>query len=157
MTKGLYVGALIGTLTLTLVERAVPDDSFELLSLVLAGGGGSSSNQAFTVTGTFGQAEAGLKSSSEHYSIESGFWNTINVIQLTSGPRLSVRLEGVLVVVDWPDSGSEGFAVQYTTDLTGPWFNLEYQPGIENGRVVLPITFNSDIFIRLRKIGGQSK
>jgi hypothetical protein len=64
----------------------------------------------------------------------------------------------VLVVVDWPDSGSEGFAVQYTTDLTGPWFNLEYQPGIENGRVVLPILpFNSDIFIRLRKIGGQSK
>ena len=156
MKKGRYTIALIGVLSLTLVERAQSGDSFELVSFVLAGGGGSSSNETFTVMGTFGQAEAESKSSSEHFSIESGFWNTINVIQSPSGPQLRVRLEGVLVVVDWPASGSEGFAVQCATDVTGPWFKLEYQPGIENGRAVLPILpFNSDIFIRLIKIGDQ--
>jgi len=44
---------------------------------VIAGGGGTSSNGGFTLTGTIGQDDAGATSSAGSYSLTGGFWTTL--------------------------------------------------------------------------------
>lgn len=56
-----------------LVPRLALAQSLTVDRFVLSGGGGTSTNGAFSVTGTIGQPDSGAKLAGGNYSVEGGF------------------------------------------------------------------------------------
>jgi hypothetical protein len=90
----------------------------------ISGGGGTSTNDNFTLTGTIGQAGAGAKMSGGGFTVNSGFWGLVAVVQTPGAPTLSMRMTGTnAVVVSWPSSAA-GFVLQKCSDLAvKDWVN----------------------------------
>jgi hypothetical protein len=83
----------------------------------IAGGGGTSSNGQYVVSGTIGQHDAGGPLTGQGYSLTGGFWSLISVVQTVGSPTLIVTHAGNNVTVSWP-SPSAGFVLQQISDLT---------------------------------------
>ena len=69
----------------------------------VAGGGGTSTNGQYSVTGTIGQPDASSAMSGGNYSVTGGFWALINVVQTAGAPTLYVSHSGNIVTVYWQD------------------------------------------------------
>jgi len=81
------------------------------------GGGRTSTGGVYTVTGTAGQPDAGVMRAGE-YTVNSGFWGLIAVVQTPGAPPLSIRHGGSSnVLVCWPYP-SESYGLQQCTNLT---------------------------------------
>ena len=82
------------------------------------GGGGTSTNGQYSLSGTIGQAEAGGMMSGGSYSLTGGFWSLISIVQTTGAPRLNITHSGNSVTVCWQNSGS--WALQQNSNLAAP-------------------------------------
>ena len=67
----------------------------------VAGGGGTSTNGQYSVSGTIGQPDASLAMSGGQYSVTGGFWSLINAVQTPGAPTLFVSHNGNTVTVYW--------------------------------------------------------
>ena len=67
----------------------------------IAGGGGTSPNSQYAVSGTIGQPDASAPMSGGNYSVTGGFWSLINVVQTAGAPTLYVSHSGNTVTVSW--------------------------------------------------------
>ena len=84
----------------------------------ISGGGGSSSNGQYAISGTIGQHDAGGPMTGGSYSVTGGFW-ALYAVQTINAPLLSIVLTPTnTAVVSWP-SPSTGFALQQISSLTG--------------------------------------
>src|SRR5215471_11484076 len=89
------------------------------------GGGGTSTNGQFAVSGTIGQPDAGAMSGG-NFSLTGGFWSLISVVQTPGAPLLRIILTATnTAVVSWP-SPSSGFVLQQNTNglNTVNWSNV---------------------------------
>ena len=85
----------------------------------IAGGGGTSTNGSYQVTGTIGQADASGAMTGGSYSLTGGFWSIISVIQTPGVPNLFIIPSGAnSVKVIWPATGT--FTLQQNADLKAP-------------------------------------
>jgi hypothetical protein len=81
------------------------------------GGGGTSTNGIYSVSGTIGQHDAGTTMSGGDFSLTGGFWS-IQAIQTAGAPLLGIRLTGTNTAqVYWP-SPSTGWNLQVNSDLS---------------------------------------
>jgi hypothetical protein len=87
----------------------------------VAGGGGTSTDAVYSVSGTIGQHDAGLMMSGGNYSLSGGFW-ALFAVQTAGAPLLKIFLTTTnTAVVSWP-APSTGFSLQQNTDLsTANW------------------------------------
>jgi hypothetical protein len=77
----------------------------------IAGGGGTSTNAQYSVSGTIGQPDAGSMSGG-NYTLTGGFWGVIAAVQTPGAPVLGIQLTTTnTVLVYWP-SPSIGFNLQ---------------------------------------------
>ena len=85
------------------------------------GGGQTSTNGMYTITGTVGQPDAGVMRRGE-YTVNGGFWGMIAVVQTPGAPLLTIRGAGSSsALVCWPYP-SEGYGLQQCTNLiTANW------------------------------------
>ena len=89
----------------------------------IAGGGGTSTNGQYAVSGILGQPDASGAMSSGQYSVTGGFWGFISVVQTPGAPLLTITYAGDQAIVSWP-SPSTGFILQTNGNLaTGTWVN----------------------------------
>ena len=89
----------------------------------VAGGGGTSTNGQYTVSGTIGQPDAGAPMSSGQYSVTGGFW-AVTAVQTVGAPLLTIRGAGNSVIISWP-SASTGFQLQASGNVATPvWLNF---------------------------------
>ena len=93
----------------------------------IAGGGGTSMNGQYTVSGTIGQPDTsgamsgGPVTGNNYYSLTGGFWSLIAVVQTAGAPVLTVSHSGNNIIISWP-SASAGFGLQQNDNLaTGSW------------------------------------
>ena len=56
----------------------------------IAGGGGTSTNGTYQVSGTSGQHDASGMMTGGNYSLTGGFWALINVVQTPGAPTLYI-------------------------------------------------------------------
>ena len=80
------------------------------------GGGGTSTGDVYSVTGTIGQPDAGGPMTNGPYSLTGGFW-ALYAVQTPGGPLLTIF--GTITntaVVSWP-SPSAGWVLQQNTNL----------------------------------------
>ena len=92
------------------------------------GGGGTSTNQSYAISGTIGQPDASAAMVGGSYSIAGGFWPALSVIQTPDAPVLSLHRAGGNLVLSWSPSPA-GFVLQQSTLLsTGTWQNAPSGP-----------------------------
>ena len=84
----------------------------------IAGGGGTSTNGQYSVSGTIGQPDASGTMSGGNFSVTGGFWSLISVVQTTGAPTLYTSRTGNTVIVYWQDAS--GWSLQQNNDLAVP-------------------------------------
>ncbi len=95
----------------------------------LDGGGGTSTGGVFTVSGTIGQPDAG-KMSGGNFTLDSGFWGLIAVVQTPGAPYLWVALTPTNTVAVWWALSETRWQLQTTTNLLATgcvWTECSYQ------------------------------
>jgi hypothetical protein len=84
----------------------------------IAGGGGTSTNGQYSVSGTMGQPDASGAMTGGNYSLTGGFWSLISVVQTAGAPTLFISHSGNAVTVFWQDVS--GWSLQQNNNLALP-------------------------------------
>ena len=119
------------------------------------GGGGTSSNGQYSLSGTIGQPDAGVMSGGG-FTLVGGFWGIVGAVQTPGAPFLTVVSTTTnTVVVSWP-SPAPGWTLEFTTGLVSPpatstWNPIlpPYQTGTTNLYYIEPFPIGNR-FYRLR-------
>ena len=111
----------------------------------IAGGGGTSTNGQYSITGTIGQHDAGTAMTGGNYSVTGGFWSLI-AVQTPGAPLLSIAASGSQVIVSW-SSASSGFTLQTNSTLTPATWGSYRGSVTNNSAVISPPKGN--LFFRL--------
>lgn len=117
----------------------------------VAGGGGTSTGGVFSATGTIGQPDAGENMSGGSFSVTSGFWSLISVVQSAGSPTMTVSHLGNTVKVSWPSSS--GFVLQQNSNLaTTNWTTSGFTIFDDGTNKSITITSPSgNLFFRLKQ------
>src|SRR5579884_2543887 len=102
----------------------------------IAGGGGTSTNGSYSLSGTIGQPDAGTMAGGA-YSLTGGFWGMIAVVQTPGSPFLTIKAgPSKNVILSWPASAN-GFVPQQNSAANSPsWSNVNtntYPITVSNG------------------------
>jgi hypothetical protein len=120
----------------------------------VSGGGGTSTNGQYSVSGTIGQPDAGTMSGGS-YTLTGGFWGIVAPVQTTGAPWLTVlRTSTNTVVVSWP-LPADGWVLEAINALpavAAPWPQIAppYQTNGADLQFTEPLTAGNR-FYRLRR------
>ena len=145
----LLFGVLLTFLAITISVRA---QSYSVDGLTVAGGGGTSSNGQYSVSGIPQCGTSTGPMSGGTYSLTGGF-RAIFVLQTSGAPVLTVTLDSPhAVVVSWSLSATNFVLMQNSSLTTTNWIPSSY-PLTTNGGVV-GVTITSapagNLFFRLK-------
>ena len=117
----------------------------------IAGGGGTSTNGQYAVTGTIGQPDASLQQmSGGNYSLTGGFWSLISVVQAPGAPILTIHLSGGIAIVSWPAVGN--WSLEQSAVMSGGWAASGYTVSTMNGTNSVAIANpTGNLFLRLKR------
>ena len=138
--------AVFAVVTLSLSMWAQP---YEIDWHTIDGGGGTSTNAQFSLSGTIGQPDAGTTLTNGQYSVTGGFWALPQAVQTPGAPLLSIAPAGPgQAQISWePDTGTDWVLQQTPTLSPASW--ADALTGTTNN-IVVPAT-NSARFYRLTK------
>ena len=121
-----------------LLPAAANAQSYSINWYKVSGGGGTSSNGQYSVSGAIGQHDAGGPMTGGNYSLTGGFW-ALFAVQTPGAPLLSIsRTPTNSVLISWP-SPSTGFVLQQNANLTTTnWVTVPQTP-VDNGTNVTVI------------------
>ncbi len=143
-------GEIIITAVSASTSPASPEYSVDWFKI--AGGGGTSTNNIYSITGTIGQPDASVAMTNGIYSVAGGFWSLISVVQTAGAPMMALTHSGNSFKVSWP-SDSTGWTLQLNSDLsTTNWTTSGYT--ISNDGTYNSITITSptgNLFFRLKQ------
>jgi hypothetical protein len=118
----------------------------------IAGGGGTSTNGGYSISGTIGQADASGAMSGGSYSLTGGFWSLLAVVQTPGLPNLAItRISPNSVAVSWPNTVA--CTLQANPDVaTANWTAYGGTVATNNGTNSVTITSpTGNLFFRLRQ------
>ncbi len=142
------IASYLVMLFVAVVSSRVNAQTYSIDWFTVEGGGGTSSADVYTLSGTIGQPDAGVSLSGGDYSVVGGFWSLIAASEFQTGPVLSVTLapEGRVRLAWVPNT--PGYVLQETLQLTAPdWKNVA--DGATNPRLI-PADFSAKYY-RLKK------
>lgn len=87
---------------------------------VISSGGGTSTNGAFSITGTLGQPDAGPRLTGGVFTVDGGFWGAVTLQQTPGAPLLTLqhlKVSGTLFF-SWPIT-AESYVLD-SSPLVGP-------------------------------------
>jgi hypothetical protein len=103
------------------------------------GGAGTNGGTVYSINGSMGQQDAGPAMTGGGYSLTSGFWSLIAVVQSPGMPMLAISRSGNSVVISWPDTGS--YVLQQNSSLgASGWSNSNYAVSTNNGASSVTLT-----------------
>ena len=114
----------------------------------IAGGGGTSTNSQYVVSGTIGQHDAGGTGTNGQYAVTGGFWVLPTLVQTPGTPTLQISNAAPgFATIRWTPP-TPGFTLQSSDSLAPTnWVNA---PSGTNNPVVVPATLTTR-FYRLFK------
>jgi hypothetical protein len=109
----ILLGLLCGVM-----PAALRAQSYSIDWYTIDGGGGTSTNGQYSLSGTIGQPDANPQPmTGGNYSLTGGFWSLF-AVQTPGAPLLTIQLTTTnTAVVYWP-SPSTGFTLQQSTNLS---------------------------------------
>jgi len=107
---------------------------------IIAGGGGTSTNGSYQISGTIGQADASGPMSGGNYSVIGGYWALIQVVQTPGAPTLYISHSGNVVTVYWQNVS--GWSLVQSGNLTTPLgsWSASSSPTVNSGTNYLNVT-----------------
>lgn len=84
----------------------------------IAGGGGTSTNGQYSLSGTIGQPDASAAMTGGNYSLTGGFWAMDAVFQTPGAPPLYISISGNKVMVYWQNVS--GWVLQQSGSINPP-------------------------------------
>ena len=115
----------------------------------VAGGGGTSSNGQYAISGTIGQHDAGGPMTGGNYSLTGGFWALISVVQTPGAPTLYISHSGNTVTVYWQDVSGWSLEQNANLALANNW-SVNSSWTTSNGTNYLNLTSpTGNLFFRL--------
>jgi len=105
-------------LALVIIGFHADAQSYSVSWYKIAGGGGTSTNGQFAVSGTIGQPDAGSTMSGGNYSVTGGFWSLISLVQTPGAPTMYLDRSGSAVIVYWQNVS--GWTLQQNNNLAVP-------------------------------------
>src|ERR1700759_4026723 len=102
--------SLIAGFALALSASQASAQNYSIDWYKISGGGGTSTNGQYAVSGTIGQHDAGGPMTGGNYSLTGGFWSLISVVQTAGAPTLYISHSGNTVTVYWQNV--TGWALQ---------------------------------------------
>ena len=102
--------------------------TYTLESFTMDGGGGTSSGGVYSISGTFGQPDAGSLSG-DVFTVTGGFWAVVEETVVSGSPELTIRrLSTGEVQICWPMSAT-GFALQEALAISqSAWLPSAFAP-----------------------------
>jgi hypothetical protein len=89
----------------------------------VAGGGGTSTNGQYAISGTIGQHDASTAMSGGNYSLTGGFWS-LYAVQTPGAPILTITYANNQAIVSWSPSVT-GWTLQTNSNIgTTNWVNF---------------------------------
>jgi len=146
MKNQTFKNLIAGALLLGGTQIALRAQQYSIGWDVIAGGGGTSANSQYSLSGTISQWDAGGPMTAGHDSLTGGFW------KMPGGPVLTIQLTGPdTLTISWPVPVLGCFVLQQTTSLTAPnWVDVPtavtFASGTDSVVVSIP---GSDQFYRL--------
>ena len=134
------------TLPLVLLGLALHAQQYSIGWYKISGGGGTSSNGQFTVSGAIGQHDSAVAMTGGNYALTGGFWSLISVVQTPGAPLLAITYAGNQAVVSWPVPSS-GWTLQTNNNLATPAWGNYAGPVVNNSVTNAPPKGN--LFFRL--------
>jgi hypothetical protein len=125
---------ILSTTALLLLALTAHAQSYSIDWYKVSGGGGTSSNGQYVLSGTIGQHDAGGPMTGGNYSLYGGFW-ALYAVQTAGAPLLSIELTTTNTAIVYWLSPSTGFNLQVNTNLaTTNWFTPP-QSVTDNGTI----------------------
>jgi hypothetical protein len=84
----------------------------------IAGGGGTSTNAQYSLSGTIGQHDASPQMSGGNLALTSGYWALFAVLQTPGAPPLFISHSANTVTVYWQDVS--GWSLQQNSSVNAP-------------------------------------
>ncbi len=134
-----WAAARLALVVLLTAAAGAQAQSFTIDRSVIAGGGGTSTNGGFSLTGTLGQPAVGRLSGGQ-YALDGGFQSIAIAIQTPGAPLLKITRVGNTFLLAWP-AVSAGFVLEQTPSLTSRNWQAVASAPVVNGpefQVVLP-------------------
>jgi len=129
----------------------VQGQSYSIDWYKISGGGGTSTNGQYSISGTIGQHDASGAMTNGQYSVTGGFWAMINVVQTPGAPTLYISHNGNAVTVYWQDVA--GWNLVQSENLKTPigsWA-ASSSPTLTNGTNYLTLVNPAgNLFFRLK-------
>src|SRR5215831_11782787 len=123
--------SLLAALALALSAGSASAQSYSIDWYKIAGGGGTSSNGQYTLSGTIGQHDAGGPMTGGNYSLTGGFWSLF-AVQTPGAPTLQIFLTATnTAVVQWPSAS--GYSLKQSSSLSNPSWVTPPQTVNDNG------------------------
>jgi hypothetical protein len=99
----------------------------------ISGGGGTSSNGQYSISGTIGQHDAGGPMTNGNYSLTGGFW-ALYAVQTPGAPMLFIVQSGTNAILSW-SAGASGFQLENNSSVTASngWMTVSPGPTVING------------------------
>src|ERR1017187_2637980 len=113
----------------------------------ISGGGGTSTNGQYSVSGTIGQPDASGAMHGGNYSVTGGFW-AIYAVQTPGAPLLTITHSGSQAIVSW-DQTVTGWTLQTNANLATPTWGNYLGTVINNSVTNAPPKGN--LFFRLKQ------
>ncbi len=124
----------LGIVCLALLQaRCAPAQTYSIGWYKISGGGGTSSNGQYSVSGTIGQHDAGGLMTGAGYSLAGGFWSLISAVQTAGLPNLTINQTGNSVIVSWPNTGTYTLQQNANLAVSAGWTKTGYAISTSNG------------------------
>ena len=150
--KGFGTRWPVAVLLSIMAAATIHAQSFSIDWYKIAGGGGTSTNAQFAISGTIGQPDAGGPMTGGSFSVTGGFWSLINVVQVAGVPTLNVTHLANSITVSWPNTGN-AYTLQQNPNLAVPngWTTSGFPINATNGFNFITITSPvGTLFFRLK-------
>jgi len=118
----------------------------------VAGGGGTSTGNVYSVSGTIGQHDAGGPMTGGNYSLTGGFW-ALFAVQTSGAPKLFITRSGNNAILYWSANAAD-YVLEYKNSLAIPdgWTLVLPAPVTINGfQYVTNTAAPGNNFYRLRR------
>jgi hypothetical protein len=116
----------------------------------ISGGGGTSSNGQYVVSGTIGQHDAGGPMTNGNFSLTGGFWS-LYAVQTPGAPMLFITKSGNNAILSWSASAT-GYLLEINPNLaaSGGWTGLSVPPPVNGTNYVTNTIVPGNNYFRLR-------
>jgi hypothetical protein len=101
-----------------LVHQSARAQNYSIDWYKIAGGGGTSANGQYSLSGVIGQPDASSAMTGGSYAVTGGFWSLLQVAPSAGLPNLTLTHNGNTVTLSWPATGS--YTLQQNPNLANP-------------------------------------